>query len=316
MPKKDIKKDTINQKQRLVIWLLKDGKPGHESQVNGLASALARLKPSEIHSVKLKGRLIYSIISLIFIRFSKRIPWCGLPKPDLIIGAGHKTHLWLLAARLFNGGKIVLLMKPTMPSFLYDLVMIPIHDKVASSANIIETQGVLNEMTSIGERINNRGLILIGGLSVHYDWDSQSIVQQIERLITDNPSIQWEMTTSRRTPVAVVKMLSELSQENFILTPYEATDARWVSNRLKIVSRVWVSEDSVSMVYEALTSGAEVGLFTLDSHLKKSRVVTGMEDLKKRKFVLTDTKLGEDYLKSPESFNESDRCASLVLKRL
>ena len=203
-----------------------------------------------------------------------------------------------------------------MPSFLYDLVFVPIHDKVASSPNVIETKGVLNEMTSIGERINNRGLILIGGFSAHYEWDSQSIVQQIERLIIGNPSIQWEMTTSRRTPVDVVKMLSELSQENFILTPYEATDAKWVSNRLKIVSRVWVSEDSISMVYEALTSGAEVGLLRLESHIKKSRVVAGMEDLKKRKFVLTDTKLGEDYLKCPESFNESDRCASLVLKRL
>ena len=316
MPKRDIKKYTINEKQKLVIWLFKDGKAGHESQVNGLASALARLKPSEIHSVNLKGRFIYSIISLIFNRFSNRIPWCGLPKPDLIIGAGHKTHTWLLAARCFNGGKIVLLMKPTLPSFLYDLIFIPIHDKAASSANIIETHGVLNEMTSVGERINNRGLILIGGLSAHYDWDNQSIVQQIERLIAGNPSIQWEITTSRRTPVDVVKMLSELSQDNFILTPYEATDVLWVSNRLKIVSRVWVSEDSVSMVYEALTSGAEVGLFRLKSHLKKSRVVAGMEDLKKRKFVLTDTKLGEDYLKSLESFNESDRCASLVLKRL
>lgn len=315
MPKRDIKKNNINEKQERVIWLFKDGKPGHESQVEGLASSLERLKPTEVYSVNLEKPLHRSLLSLIFKRNAQSIPWASFPKPDLIIGAGHKTHLWLLAAQLFVGGKTVLMMKPTLPAWLYNLVLIPSHDKPASSANIIETQGVLNKIISTGDRINDRGLILLGGLSQHYHWDSHSIIQQITRLIEDNPNIKWEMTTSRRTPAETEELLLKLSAKNLSFTPNEATDASWVSNRLKIASRVWVTVDSVSMVYEAITSGAEVGLLSLESSSSKSRVAAAIEDLKQQKIVLTDTHLAEDYSRRDEVFNEADRCALLILKK-
>jgi mitochondrial fission protein ELM1 len=123
------------------------------------------------------------------------------------------------------------------------------------------------------------------------------------------------MTTSRRTPAETEELLSKLSAKNLSFTPNEATDASWVSNRLKIASRVWVTVDSVSMVYEAITSGAEVGLLSLESSSSKSRVAAAIEDLKQQKIVLTDTHLAEDYSRTEEVFNEADRCALLIVKK-
>ena len=39
----------MNPGRKLVVWLVTDGKPGHENQSRGLAEALARATPTEIH---------------------------------------------------------------------------------------------------------------------------------------------------------------------------------------------------------------------------------------------------------------------------
>ncbi|MEO7100899.1 MAG: ELM1/GtrOC1 family putative glycosyltransferase, partial [Luteolibacter sp.] len=78
-------------KSPVVIWLLCDGKPGHENQSLGLADALARRVSCEVLRISLAGKrgLIHRVKSALAASV-------GFPKPDLIIGAGHATHFALL----------------------------------------------------------------------------------------------------------------------------------------------------------------------------------------------------------------------------
>ena len=77
--------------QPLVIWRFCDGKAGHEHQSQGLLEALARLKPVETFTLNPPpaSQTLFSLIR-------GALPgWRELPTPDLLLGAGHRTHLAL-----------------------------------------------------------------------------------------------------------------------------------------------------------------------------------------------------------------------------
>jgi mitochondrial fission protein ELM1 len=102
----------------LVVWRLSDGKAGHDSQSWGLAEALSRLRPVEtvtLYPLSASGALAVLLLG------QPPVAWQSLPPPDLLVGAGHCTHLSLLAARRVQGGKAVVLMRPSLPLGLFDL---------------------------------------------------------------------------------------------------------------------------------------------------------------------------------------------------
>ena len=132
-----------------------------------------------------------------------------LPKPDLIIGAGHATHPTLLAARRAHGGRAVVLMKPSLPRRCFDLCILPRHDGVAADAHTLVTDGALNRVRPATASDANHGLILIGGASPHFEWDSDAIQVQIKSLLARTPDMQWTLATSRRTPANFLALLPD-----------------------------------------------------------------------------------------------------------
>ena len=300
----------------LTIWLFKDGKPGHESQIDGLVTALNKVQRHRVHSLRIDDGFCLFLLKLKCFS-SKRWPWTNLPPPDLLIGAGHKTHLWLFLARALFGGKSILLMRPSLPSALFDLLLVPAHDCASSSglstrSNVWVTMGVLNKIQYSNDSLLNRGLILVGGPSKHFHWDEVSVLKQISTLVEANPKIQWELSSSRRTTPTIEEALSSWTYPNFQFTAYADTDPSWVQTRMKIASRIWVTSDSVSMLYEAMTSGAEVGLITLNALRKKSRIFNCVQNLTERSSVLLDPNLDPNVLQSHQYLNEAERCASAI----
>ena len=76
-----------------VVWRFSDGKPGHDNQSLGLVDALQRRTRIHNYDIPVQpgaGR------HLLLGRFPDG---SLLPDPWLIIGAGHATHLPMLAAR-------------------------------------------------------------------------------------------------------------------------------------------------------------------------------------------------------------------------
>jgi mitochondrial fission protein ELM1 len=297
----------------LTVWRLLDGKPGHEKQSLGLCQALARLVPLTRHDIATVSRW-RDALDWFLGRFSRG---AGLPAPDLIVLAGHGTQYAGLAARRANGGRLVAIMRPVLPSAWFDLCLIPEHDQPEIAANIAATRGALTAVEPTTTHDPLEGLILLGGPSEHYDWNDTSVIEQIGRLVQTQPCMRWRLTTSRRTPESVLPGLrAALAQEAVEVVGHADTPPGWVESALARAGQAWVTEDSVSMLYEALTAGCHVGLLRLPRR-KDGRVARGVDRLLADGWIMPMEGWHDGICPTPPggAFDESGRCARMILEK-
>lgn len=295
----------------LVVWRLKDGRPGHENQTLGLANALGRLHPVEVHDIAVPPRW-RSWLDLL----TGRCPaGADLPAPDLLLGAGHRTHGALLACRRACGGRAVVLMRPSLPLSWFDLCLVPAHDGVAPDDRVVTTRGALNAVTPAAADPSRPGLILIGGPSAHHGWDEAALLERL-RAIIDRDVRPWLLVTSRRTPGSTAQALAGLTGESVTLVAWQDAEPGWLASQLPGTPVAWVTADSVSMLYEALTAGAACGVLPVPE-TGSSRVSEGLHGLLSDGVVtgFEDWQHGRPLQPPPQPFDEATRCARLILEK-
>ena len=294
------------------LWLITDNKPGHRSQLQGLAQALAARTAIETHWIDAPaGR------SALWQWLAGRFPpGAGLPAPDLILVAGHRTHLAGLAARRARGGKLIALMRPSLPLGWFDLCVIPQHDNPPARANVFATRGVLNTARPSPEREADKGLFLIGGPSRHHGWDTPGLLAQIDAILAATPGMRWTLTTSRRTPADTESALLALRERGVDVRPVRDTPPGWAMEQVARSAQAWVTEDSVSMVYESLTAGAATGLLAVPRQ-GETRITAGVAELQRAGLVTAFADwVRTGQLAAPlERLAEADRVAEAVLAR-
>lgn len=295
----------------LVIWRLTDGKPGHMQQTLGLVRALAALTPCEVTDFDLSATPV-GAWDWLRGRFP---PGAGRQPPRLIVGAGHATHWGLLAARRQTGGRAVVLMKPSLPVALFDVVIVPEHDGMRPGPRVIATRGVLNPMRPGVKRAGSL-LVLIGGPSKHVRWDDDTILRQLQAVVASLPAgSDWRLTDSRRTPDSMRAALRQSWGDRF--QPWSDCPPGWLAEQLAETEAVWVSEDSVSMVYESLTAGCRVGLLGLPPVDAGGRIMRGIQSLQLAGLVTGfDAWSRERTLPPATGLDEAARVARLLLERL
>lgn len=295
------------------VWIITDGKPGHYNQSLGLALALADLMPElQVKTLPVMAmRQLFSLGLGLSLPENVEIVLRQAP-PQLILAAGHATHLSLLLLGWRLKVKTVVLMKPSLPTRLFNLCLIPAHDRPQPAKNIIETQGALNPMRP-KEKKAGTGLILIGGPSKHHGWDEENLLSQLQSLVFRNAR-QWMLTSSRRTPATTLKRLKkELQGVKFV--PHTETPQGWLAEHLATAEQAWVTADSVSMVYEALTAGCEVGVLDVPQQAK-NRLTQGLQDLADESIITFFARWTGDALHKPDrNFDEAGRCAQQILTR-
>ncbi len=294
------------------LWLITDNKPGHRSQLQGLAQALAARTAVETHWIDAPaGR--NALWHWLAGRFP---PGAALPDPDFILVAGHRTHLAGLAARRARGGKLIALMRPSLPLAWFDLCVIPQHDQPPPRANVIATRGVLNTARPSPEREAGKGLFLIGGPSKHHGWDAAGLIAQIDAILAATPAVRWTLTTSRRTPVETEVALLALQARGVDVRPVGDTPPGWAMAQVARSAQAWVTEDSVSMVYESLTAGAATGLLAVP-RLGETRITAGVAELQREGLVTSFASWQRaGILRAPQArLCEADRVAEVVLSR-
>jgi hypothetical protein len=159
--------------------------------------------------------------------------------------------------------------------------------------------------------------MLIGGPSPHYGWDDASLVERIKIVVEKEASINWVLTTSRRTPDSLEERLNKLTNLNIKVVSWRETNADWLPAQLQKAGYAWITEDSVSMVYEAITSGAVCGLFDMPCK-SSSRVAKGIDKLIADKFV-TPFKVWQEkgeFANNNKQLNEAVRCADWIEKNI
>ena len=235
----------------MIIYIISDGKKGHLSQTRGLSNALIELAneraPQQEHAcyevdiTKLSwfGKLFYKGKELTY------------PRPDLILCAGHGTHLAALSLARHLRSLCMVCMRPSLPSSMFDLCITPRHDLpdgFQPNGRIFPTNGAINGIRPTPDTPKTQTLILIGGPSKSYNWDTEIVINQLSSIarMTTTPIV---LTTSRRTPGDFVADVTAACP-NIRVVPVEETGPNWVQENLAMAKEVWVTQDSVSMVYE------------------------------------------------------------------
>ena len=299
--------------ENYTVWRFVDGKPGHENQSSGLVEAMARLADLQVRDVPVTPgwrRLLDWLLGRC------AVPACGAERPDFLIGAGHATHLSMLACRRACGGRIVVLMKPSLPLHWFDLCIVTAHDQVPPSSRVLVSQGVLNRVVRGDKPGDAHALVLLGGPSAEYGWDEEQLVAQVQA-VTAQGQQAWTVAGSRRTPDATLHRLRTLLEPaGTQVLAFEQTRSGWLSSQLQKARLVWVTEDSVSMVYEALTAHAACGLLRVPVR-QSGRVHSGVEALVARGLVTPYESWSRGLsLQPPQvSFNEAARSARWLLER-
>ncbi|MDA0749978.1 MAG: mitochondrial fission ELM1 family protein [Verrucomicrobia bacterium] len=290
------------------IWRFMDGKPGHENQTLGLIRALEKRVPCSIKEWKVPNGWLP--------RLRWRRAWSRevviANRPDLILGAGHLTHTMLLRARRKFGGRSILMMQPSLPAAWFDLCVVPEHDGVRDRKGIMQVRGVLNPVERSANQSASQGLILVGGPCRHVHWNDPAIVEQIHGILQSTRNTQWTLTTSRRTPDTFLDLLRPA--DNLSVIPAAETPSGWVAAQLARCGQVWASGDSVSMLYESLTSGAATGMLEVD-WAGEGKLRQGVKSLIQSGMITSfaNWKLGEPLAPPSSPLAESQRVADWVL---
>jgi mitochondrial fission protein ELM1 len=299
--------------QKSDVLVLTDGKPGHVSQIRGLIDGLISLH------LALADRVQWLDVRELGWRekYTGRLPQ-SLQKPGIIIAAGHSTHLPALAYRARHGGHLIVIMRPSLPLAWFDSVIMPQHDlRGALKDNVFCTVGAMNSVGFLPRSDINTGLILLGGESKYYHWNQASLLEQIDTVLQANGHLNWTITNSRRSPASLERALLQRFDGRAEIKPFEQCPPGWLTQELVRSKTVWITPDSVSMVYESLSSGAKCGLFYLKAK-QPDRITQGMSQLcsEGRLSTISHDNRIQQATDPLDRLNEAYRAAEWLLPRL
>lgn len=290
----------------LIIWQIVDGKPGHEQQSLGLIQALSHHIP--VHTLKIDIRQHpVGVMDWLL----KRLP-VDDPLPDFLVGVGHRTHLALLTAKRVTGAKTIVLMKPTLPVRWFDYVLMPEHDSPPDLPHVLATRGVLNTVQPAVGLDRQKGLMLLGGPSKRHGWDEDALIAQMQAILAASPDVDWQISTSRRTPEHTLLAIRHIAP-NARIWSADQTPPGWVAAQLQQAGQVWVTEDSVSMIYESLTAGGQIGLLSTP-RIRSDRITDAVDELIRQQALTTYDQWRQDHQGQPaRPFCEAERAARWLL---
>ncbi len=292
------------------IVYVSDGKAGHRSQAVGLYKAMQRLSKQDVtfQEVLIEQLPLFSLFKAVLTHQLDIFE----SVPDYIFGVGSHTQLRvLLLGKVYPEAKTIILMKPNFPFGWFDHVIIPAHDAVPQQGNVILSQGALNPIVNENRHQKNRILIALGGSSKRHQWNDQKVLQAIQQIIEHNDQAEIVLTTSRRTPKEFFQHLqSQPYLQQIQVFPVEKTPQGWIFEEMQKAEAVWVTEDSVSMIYEALTAGCKVGVIKID-RLKEDRITLSVDQIIQANLVSEHVSV--EMLVEPHAFKEAERVATYLL---
>ena len=197
---------------------------------------------------------------------------------DFVISTGSSLIPLNLCLARESQAKSIVLMKPSFPFnfFRYDLAVIPAHDEgrmPAESFRTLLTPSWLDpgQFEEAGEQLAS-GLrdasrvrigIFLGGPTRRYQMDLADIEKVISVLEkVSNRMGDYLLTTSRRTPEAIIQFLkrkrASLNACQMLVIASEDSRSEVVPGIMNLTEILIVTEDSISMISEAVSSGKKV----------------------------------------------------------
>ena len=244
----------------------------------------------------------------------------GLPEtwPDLLISCGRRSaHVAAAVRRAANGRTFAVhIQNPRTPLHRFDLIVPPAHDGL-SGPNVVATRAALHRITP--KKLADAGAewrgrlgvpnvaVMLGGPTRSYRFTRETI----DKLASDLAGLDGDIavTASRRTYPAVLDVLKARLPQAWL---WDGTGPNPYLGMLALARHIVVTEDSVSMISEAISTGKPVYL---------ARMAGGS-----RRLARFHTSLVDDGIVRPfdgrlaewryEPVNETPRIASEVRRRM
>jgi len=179
------------------------------------------------------------------------------------------------------------------------------------------TRGALNRIPEELPPKLGRGVILIGGPSKHHGWDDVLLLDAVHEVVKAQPELTWVVADSRRTPASFFSTLASRGLKAELM-PHQRTTPDWLPAQLLEAKEVWATEDSISMVHEAVTARARTGILPVPARRKSGRVYGAIKHLETDGYAMSfeDWLARGRKLPPPKPLHETARCADIVLERL
>jgi mitochondrial fission protein ELM1 len=267
-----------------ILWL-KDGKLGHEKQVQALLDEICKIEESNIYERKIENTYFLSSLNPFKSEIRKDCNILASHSIDMIVGAGHNTYSQILSYKenLFTIPKAIAILAPSFRKKDFDLICAPQHDyeKLKKLKNVIFFEGSLSKVSTspIDESV---GFIGLGGENSHYVFNEDSLLNQIQYIVSLFPNKKWFIFNSRRTPKSINFKISKLTNEDSNINFINFNDITTPSYNeiIKLASIKIVSPDSMNMVYESLSTLGKSYLFEMKSKSLNNKIVKQINKLK------------------------------------
>jgi mitochondrial fission protein ELM1 len=246
-------------------WVLTDTKIGTENQCLGLAEALG-LAPI-VHRIELSLPWAWTAP---FLPMPRSAALAGLsePWPDLIITAGRQSVLPALAVK--RRAVTVAVQDPRVAPSRFDLVIAPAHDRVVGD-NVLATLGAMHRVTKhrleleatrfaplLAHLPRPRVAVIIGGDSRVHRLRASVAARLAAHLAQLAETYGLLVTLSRRTSQEAAAVLRAAIADHPNVVLWSGTGPNPFFAYLALADAILVTEDSVSMISEAASTGKPV----------------------------------------------------------
>lgn len=308
-------------------WIITEGIAGTENQCLGVAEALG-VTPV-IKRVKLRSpwRELSPWLSFGHAHaLAKDSDPVAPPWPDLLLSSGRKSIGLARHIRQQSAGKtfVVQIQDPRISHKHFDLVVVPQHDP-ARGDNVIVTKAGLHRVTRARlEAARNqfekqffalphpRVAVLVGGNSKAHRMTAENAkALALQLLALADRNVGLMITASRRTGPENEKLLREMLQGPNIRF-WDGTDDNPYFGFLALADYIVVTEDSVSMASEALSTGKPVYIAALEGGAARLDLFHRL--LQEQGYTRVFTGLLEKWSYTPP--DDTERVANEIRQRL
>ncbi len=267
------------------VWALVDDRSGHSSQVLGLTTKLGlpyRIKKLTYNRLsviphRFLGATLAGIKAECHAQFREE-GW-----PQIVIAAGRRTaSVARYIKKQSPETKLVQIMYPGEPTNMFDLQVIPAHDRKKERPDRLITHTALHGLTMAqleqeGARFMKRhqealtGLpkpwvgVLIGGSSKHGAYQEHDYAAMLTRAKRLAPNGSLFITSSRRSDPRITAYVEDYVDQPFYLYDYHGEHAQDEPNPymaiLSLCDQLVVSGESVSMLSESCATGKPIYFF-------------------------------------------------------
>lgn len=253
------------------VMLLRDDKPGHFNQSEGVVAALQRLAKvgvtrldvvsQPLFPTRVMRGLVAAGAAGKIVENLSRIPYPPEEyQPDLIVSAGGRTLLAnVLLARRLNTPNIFSGSVRGLPEAMFTAILHinPAFDSrpryiVGLKPSAIDPDAFAAPATTRTQETETVSL-LIGGDTASHPFTSGEIEILAEAIETS--ALSWKIATSRRTPTEWTTRLRRLAHANpsrFTLLDFTKSGPGGLQNLLATSDMALVTADSASMISEAV----------------------------------------------------------------